>query len=63
MQNYLNCEDLILQKINIVNHTNWNQDGLDLDGCYRVIVRDCSLMFMMTVCALKVPVYGRLKIS
>ena len=41
MQDYLNCEDLIVDGINNFNHTNFNQDGLDIDGCYRVIVRNC----------------------
>jgi polygalacturonase len=40
MQNYLNCEDLIVQKITVVNHANYNNDGMDIDGCRRVIMRD-----------------------
>ena len=41
MQNYLNCEELIIQKVNNANLMNGNNDGLDIDGCRRVIVRDC----------------------
>ena len=43
MQNYLNCEDLIFQRMQVDNHANHNNDGLDLDGCRRVIVRDCVI--------------------
>jgi hypothetical protein len=43
MQNYLNCEDLIFQGITVENQANWNNDGLDIDGCRNVIVRDCFL--------------------
>jgi len=41
MQNYLNCENLILQGITSENQANWNNDGIDIDGCRNVIVRDC----------------------
>ncbi len=41
MQSYLNCEDCIFRRINSENQSNWNQDGLDIDGCRRVIVHDC----------------------
>jgi polygalacturonase len=43
MQNYLNCEDLIFQRMQVQNQANHNNDGLDLDGCRRVIVRDCFI--------------------
>lgn len=43
MQNYLNCENLIVQGITVENQANWNNDGLDIDGCRNVIVRDCFL--------------------
>lgn len=43
MQNYLNCENLILQGITSENQANWNNDGLDIDGCRNVIVRDCFI--------------------
>lgn len=41
MQSYLNCKYLIFRNIKNYNNTNYNQDGLDLDGCQYVIVRDC----------------------
>lgn len=40
MQNYLNCEDLLIERITVENQANYNNDGLDIDGCRRVIVRD-----------------------
>jgi len=43
LQDYLNCEDLILQGITVFNHNNVNNDGIDVDGCRNVIVRDCVL--------------------
>lgn len=43
MQNYLNCEDLIIQGITVNNHANYNNDGLDIDGCRRVIIRHCDI--------------------
>ena len=41
MQNYLNCEDLLMEHLHIENQANFNNDGIDIDGCRRVIVRDC----------------------
>ena len=43
MQSYLNCDDLILQHLNVENQCNWNNDGFDIDGCHNVIVRDCFI--------------------
>ncbi len=43
MQNYLYCKDLIFDGIKVVNQANYNNDGLDLDGCTNVIVRNCFI--------------------
>jgi len=43
MQNYLNCEDLLIDGIHVENQANHNNDGLDIDGCRRVIVRNCFI--------------------
>jgi polygalacturonase len=43
MENYLNCEDLILQNIKVENQANGNNDGIDIDGCRNVIVRGCFI--------------------
>ena len=43
MQNYLNCEDLLIEHLHVENQANFNNDGLDIDGCRRVIVRHCLI--------------------
>ncbi len=43
MQNYLNCEDLLFEHMKVENQSNFNNDGLDLDGCRRAIVRNCYI--------------------
>jgi len=41
LEDYLNCDDLIIQGINVENQGNLNNDGFDIDGCRNVIVRKC----------------------
>jgi len=43
MQNYLNCEDVLIEDLKVDNQANFNNDGLDIDGCRRVIVRNCFI--------------------
>jgi hypothetical protein len=43
MQNYVYCENLIFDGIMVENHANYNNDGLDPDGCTNVIVRNCTI--------------------
>lgn len=43
MQNYLNCEDVLVDGIRVENQSNHNNDGLDIDSCRRVIVRNCFI--------------------
>lgn len=43
MQNYLNCEDLLIERLTVDNQANFNNDGVDIDGCRHVIVRDCLI--------------------
>ncbi len=43
MQNYLNCEYLLFDHMQVFNQANYNNDGLDLDGCRNVIVRSCRI--------------------
>lgn len=43
MQNYLNCEDVLIEDITVDNQANFNNDGVDIDGCRRVIVRNCFI--------------------
>ncbi len=41
MQHYLACENLEIRGINVYNHCNYNNDGIDIDGCTDVIVSEC----------------------
>jgi hypothetical protein len=43
MQNYLNCDDLLIESLKVQNQSNFNNDGCDIDGCRRVIVRSCQI--------------------
>ena len=43
MQNYLNCERLLVDGITVRNHSNYNNDGIDIDGCRNVVVRHCNI--------------------
>ncbi len=43
MQNYLNCDDLLIERLTVENQANWNNDGMDIDGCRNVIVRKCHI--------------------
>ena len=43
MQNYLNCENLHLDHITVRNHANYNNDGIDVDGCRRVYIHDVRI--------------------
>ena len=41
MQNYLNCDRLTLTGLTVRNHANYNNDGMDIDGCRDVLIRYC----------------------
>lgn len=43
MQSYLCCEDLIFDGMRVMNNANYNNDGLDPDGCKNIIVRNCEI--------------------
>jgi polygalacturonase len=43
MQNYLNCDELLIENITVSNQANFNNDGIDIDGCRKVIVRGCLI--------------------
>lgn len=43
MQNYVACENLIFDNIHVENQANYNNDGLDPDGCTNVIIRNCFI--------------------
>lgn len=42
LQNYLGCDTLHLKGLNIYNHTNFNQDAMDIDA-NNVLVEDCNI--------------------
>ncbi len=37
-QHYLDCEDVMINNISVYNHSNRNNDGIDIDGCRRVVL-------------------------
>lgn len=41
MQHYLDCERVQIRGLRVWNHSNHNNDMLDIDGCRWVIVSDC----------------------
>ena len=43
MQNYLNCENLLIEGITVRNHANYNNDGMDIDGCRNAVIRNCRV--------------------
>ena len=42
-QHYLDCEDVIVDKIEVYNHSNRNNDGIDIDGCRRFVLSNSIL--------------------
>ncbi len=43
MQNYLNCDRVLIEGITVRNHANYNNDGMDIDGCRDVVIRHCRI--------------------
>jgi len=41
MQHYLGCEKVHIKGIEVYNHSNKNNDMMDIDGCKDVIISDC----------------------
>lgn len=42
-QHYLNCEEVIVSGIRVYNHSNRNNDGIDIDGCRRFILTNAII--------------------
>jgi len=42
-QHYLNCEDVIVDRIEVYNHSNRNNDAIDIDGCRRFVLSNSIL--------------------
>ena len=43
MQNYLNCDRPTLEGLTVRNHATYNTDGIDVDGCREVLIRNCRV--------------------
>lgn len=43
MQHYLDCENVMLDNVTVFNHAQRNNDGIDIDGCRNVYVRNCRV--------------------
>lgn len=43
MMRLLLCEHVVIRGINIFNHSNLNNDGIDIDGCKFVRISDCHI--------------------
>lgn len=43
MQRYYWCDNLTLHNLKIFNHSNKNNDGIDIDACHNVVVSDCII--------------------
>jgi len=43
MEHYLACDDLTIRGIKVFNHSNKNNDGIDIDGCNRVTISDVNV--------------------
>lgn len=43
MQHLLACEGLQIRGLRIYNHSSYNNDGLDIDGCKNVTISDCII--------------------
>ncbi len=53
MENYLNCDRVLLENLTVRNQTNYNNDGIDIDGCRDVIVRRCDIASGDDACCFK----------
>ncbi len=42
MQHYNNCEDVLVENLNVYNHANANNDMIDIDSCRRVVVNNIT---------------------
>jgi len=43
MQQYLQCKNLRFEGINVFNHANRENDGLDIDNCENVMINNCII--------------------
>lgn len=43
LQHYLNCEDLHIEGITAINHGNFTNDGMNIDGCRNVSIKNIRI--------------------
>lgn len=43
MQRYFHCNNLRITGVTVYNHSNLNNDGIDIDGCNDVVVSNCVI--------------------
>lgn len=43
MQRYFCCDNVYIEGIEVFNHANHNNDGIDLDGCHTVRISNCII--------------------
>jgi polygalacturonase len=41
-QHYLDCEDVVVDRVTVYNHSNRNNDGIDIDGCRRFVLSNST---------------------
>ena len=39
----VSCDDIVIDGITIDSHVNRNNDGLDIDGCKNVVIKNCNI--------------------
>jgi len=44
VQHYLACEDVNIDGISVNSRVNWNNDGIDIDGCNNVRISNCHII-------------------
>ncbi len=42
MQHYLACDNIVIRNITVWNHSNKNNDGIDVDGCHEVHIENST---------------------
>lgn len=59
LSHYLACEDVLIERIKIHTRIRENRDGIDVDSCDGVVIRDCNIYSGDDAIVLKSTVAGR----
>ena len=43
MESYIACDNLVIRNLKVQNFSNFNNDGIDVDGCRNVWIANCNL--------------------